>query len=202
MLKPQCLGALCSKKRSSADTSAFSQTSASRRLLSRITAYPALGLSSGKLMAGAVTVKCLFGRAGRRRLKREGDGATPIASMRILFGFFRSDRVRRPYAHISFRAISRQDGWSDDPCSPNYNHFIRRPEPTRYERLERSDRLYDIVLVLDYNAAPRIRGFGSAIFCHLSEPDRPTAGCIAISEADMRRLLPRLSRRTRLIVAQ
>jgi L,D-peptidoglycan transpeptidase YkuD (ErfK/YbiS/YcfS/YnhG family) len=40
---------------------------------------------------------------------------------------------------------------------------------------------------------PAIRGRGSAIFLHIAKPGyAPTEGCIAISPAAMRRLLPLL----------
>ena len=39
------------------------------------------------------------------------------------------------------------------------------------------------------------RGRGSAIFFHLARPGlTPTAGCVAIAAADMRKLAPRLAR--------
>lgn len=61
----------------------------------------------------------------------------------------------------------------------------------------RDDHAYDVVLVLDFNLRPRIRGGGSAIFFHLAHGDgRPTAGCLALERADMLKLLPRLSART------
>ncbi len=61
---------------------------------------------------------------------------------------------------------------------------------------------YDIVLVLDHNQSPRVRGRGSAIFFHLTNTrsSTGTAGCIAISPADMRRLLPRLARDCRMVI--
>ncbi len=65
----------------------------------------------------------------------------------------------------------------------------------------REDRLYDIVVDLDWNRRPAVRGRGSAIFLHLAGPDyAPTAGCIAVSPATMRRLVPFLTSRTRILV--
>ena len=58
----------------------------------------------------------------------------------------------------------------------------------------RGDGLYDVVLVLDYNLHPRVRGRGSAIFFHIAPKNfSPTAGCVAIRLEEMRRLLPRLN---------
>ena len=65
----------------------------------------------------------------------------------------------------------------------------------------RADNLYDACIVLDWNIMPRRRGRGSAIFFHLARPGfTPTQGCVAVSHAVMARLLPRLSRRTVMVV--
>ena len=59
----------------------------------------------------------------------------------------------------------------------------------------REDHLYDLTFVLDQNFSRRAKGRGSAIFFHLARPGlTPTAGCVAISAADMRKLAPRLGR--------
>ena len=60
----------------------------------------------------------------------------------------------------------------------------------------REDHLYDLTFVLDQNFTRRAKGRGSAIFFHLARPElTPTAGCVAISAADMRKLAPRLAAR-------
>ncbi len=65
----------------------------------------------------------------------------------------------------------------------------------------RRDRLYDLVVVLDYNIYPRRKYRGSAIFLHCARPDfAPTEGCIALAFDDFRRLLPRLARNALLII--
>ncbi len=93
------------------------------------------------------------------------------------------------------------DGWCDDPASPAYNRPVRAPFTQSHQRLWRSDHLYDVCLVLDFNRRPRRYAGGSAIFFHLAHGDmRPTQGCIAIAPAAMRRLLPRLHRQVRVTV--
>jgi L,D-peptidoglycan transpeptidase YkuD (ErfK/YbiS/YcfS/YnhG family) len=58
-----------------------------------------------------------------------------------------------------------------------------------------------VIGILDYNMRPRVGRRGSAIFFHLARPDlSPTAGCVALHPADMRRLLPRLSPRVVMVV--
>ncbi len=61
--------------------------------------------------------------------------------------------------------------------------------------MSRKDGLYDICLVLDWNIRSRARYRGSAIFFHLIRPGyEPTAGCIAVSLKDMRRLIQHIRR--------
>lgn len=73
---------------------------------------------------------------------------------------------------------------------------MRLPASDGADRMRRGDDLYDLVFVLDYNFARRCKDRGSTIFLHLAQPGlTPTAGGVAISAADMRRLAPRLARR-------
>ena len=67
--------------------------------------------------------------------------------------------------------------------------------------MKREDQLYDIVVELSHNERPRVQGHGSAVFFHLRRPDGgPTAGCIAVSLKDMRRILARCGPKTRIVV--
>jgi L,D-peptidoglycan transpeptidase YkuD (ErfK/YbiS/YcfS/YnhG family) len=55
--------------------------------------------------------------------------------------------------------------------------------------------------VLDQNFSCRSKGRGSAIFFHLARVGlTPTAGCVAISAADMRKLAPRLARHVVMVI--
>jgi L,D-peptidoglycan transpeptidase YkuD (ErfK/YbiS/YcfS/YnhG family) len=55
--------------------------------------------------------------------------------------------------------------------------------------------------VLDYNFTRRKKDAGSAIFFHHARPGlTPTAGCVAIGAADMRKLLPQLSGKARMAI--
>lgn len=99
------------------------------------------------------------------------------------------------------RPLRPNDGTCDDPSGPAYNRQVRLPIRWGHERMWRDDEVYDIVIVVDHNRSPRVRGLGSAIFLHLARLDfAPTAGCVAVSAPVMRRLLPRLSSRTALVI--
>ena len=149
----------------------------------------------GHVKAGPVTLACALGRAGVTHAKREGDKATPAGAMRVLHGYFRPDRMRRPFCLVPLRAMTRDLGWCDAPASPLYNRPAPLPLAEAHEVMWRRDELYDVVFVLDYNVRPRRAGRGSAIFLHCAKPGLPpTLGCVALRPADMRRLLPMLAR--------
>jgi L,D-peptidoglycan transpeptidase YkuD (ErfK/YbiS/YcfS/YnhG family) len=154
--------------------------------------------SQGFLQVGNLVFPCALGRGGISANKREGDGATPLASMRILKGYFRDDHfsgARR--ARLAMTPITKNLGWCEVPEDRNYNRPVKIPYGASHERMKRDDRLYDACLVLDWNISPRMRGRGSAIFFHLARPGfTPTQGCVAISRRTMARLLPLLSNRT------
>lgn len=157
----------------------------------------------GLLSIGGRVHPCALGRGGIAAFKREGDGATPLASMRVLVGFWRADRHRRPRSSLAFRPIRIDDGWCDAPDDANYNRPVRIPYPASHEFMLRNDRLYDHVIVLDWNIGHRKRGAGSAIFLHVAKPGlKPTEGCVAVAPEVMRQILPLLSERTVLRVVK
>ncbi len=70
---------------------------------------------------------------------------------------------------------------------------MKLPYAASAERLWREDSVYDIVAVIGFNDDPVYAGKGSAIFLHLARPDyAPTAGCVALSEFDLRAALQQL----------
>ena len=157
--------------------------------------------TQGKLIWGSHVVPCALGRGGTIRAKREGDGATPVGTWRLVEVRWRGDRMARRRTGLPTRMTRPQDGWCDDARSSLYNRPVTLPCRVGHEDLCRTDGLYDIVVVLDCNLRHPVRGRGSAIFFHLAAPDRrPTAGCVAIERAAMLRLLPRLRSGSRIEV--
>jgi len=149
----------------------------------------------GWLVAGPLRFACALGPAGIVRDKREGDGATPAGRFRLLWGYYRPDRRRPAAGRVALQPMRPDQGWCEDPASGRYNRPVRLPAADCTDRMRREDDLYDLVFVLDHNFTRRTKGRGSAIFLHVARPDlAPTAGCVAISAADMRKLAPRLAR--------
>ncbi len=155
----------------------------------------------GRLVAGALTIPCALGRSGVTRSKREGDGASPVGRLRILGGFYRPDRGPRPRSLLPLKPIRPRDGWCDAPGDRRYNRPVPLPYPASHEEMWRPDHLYDVVLDLAWNRGPIVAGRGSAIFLHLAKAGfEPTAGCVAVPEARMRRLLGVIGPRTRVVI--
>jgi L,D-peptidoglycan transpeptidase YkuD (ErfK/YbiS/YcfS/YnhG family) len=142
---------------------------------------------------------CTVGRGGLSTRKREGDGATPVGIHRIVGMLYRPDRIARPADWAL--PIRPGDLWSDDIRDPDYNLMVRAPHPFGHERLRRADRLYDLVILTDWNWPQAVKGRGSAIFIHRwRKTGHPTAGCIGLAPEDLRWIAARIRCETRLIV--
>lgn len=142
---------------------------------------------------------CTVGRSGVTCAKREGDGATPRGTHRIVGLLFRPDRMNRPADWAV--PIRPGDLWSDDPRDPDYNLMVRAPHPFGHEHLRRPDRLYDLVILTDWNWPYAEPGLGSAIFLHRwRKPGHPTAGCVALRPEHLRWIATRIHFESRVIV--
>ena len=144
-------------------------------------------------------IPCSIGRGGVTADKREGDGATPVGKHRIMGLYYRPDRLPAPAPWaIPIRPF---DLWSDDITDPAYNHLVRTPHPFSHETMRRSDPLYDMVLITDWNWPRAIPGKGSAIFLHIwRKPHHPTQGCVAFSRENLLWIIQRLTPDSQLIV--
>lgn len=132
-----------------------------------------------------------LGSAGSE--KREGDGCAPagIFAITALFGYAAPDSpfargAKLPYLHATpdLKAI-------DDPASSYYNQIVdqssvAQPDWASCEDMRRSDPRYAVGAVVAHNSEPPLAGAGSCIFLHVWESaGGPTAGCTAMSLADM-----------------
>jgi L,D-peptidoglycan transpeptidase YkuD (ErfK/YbiS/YcfS/YnhG family) len=173
-------------------------------LIRHIVVRPKPGNRSQGLLSidGRVQV-CAIGKGGIKAIKREGDGGTPLARMRLLACYVRADQVTNRQTMLPQQRISAKLGWCEVPSDRNYNRPVSLPYPVSHETMRRQDRLYDIVIVMDWNIRPRKRNGGSAIFFHVARTGlMPTEGCVALPGNVLRRLLPRLSDKTVLRVVR
>ena len=155
----------------------------------------------GYLKYRELKFRCSLGKAGISKKIAEGDNITPKGIYKIIKIYYREDRIKNIISKIKLIKIKNNMGWCDDPISKKYNQLIKLPTKYHHEKLYRNDKLYDIVLVLDYNMNPIVKGKGSAIFLHLSKNlKNKTSGCIALKKKDMLELIKKIKKSTKVII--
>lgn len=136
------------------------------------------------------TYKAVIGKNGVGKTK-EGDGKTPIGtfSLGTAFGWGKTiQNLNYPY-----RATTANDYWIDDVNSRDYNQWVTYSgNPNQrwnsYEKM--NHQLYKYGVVIRYNENPIVAGKGSAIFLHMkNSTTKYTAGCIALNETDLVKVL-------------
>ena len=68
------------------------------------------------------------------------------------------------------------------------------------EKMFRKDYKYDYIIPINYNTKNTLLGKGSAIFLHLTNNFKPTAGCIALQKKDFLILLKIINKKTKIIL--
>ena len=153
------------------------------------------------LRAGNWLLPCVIGKNGISKLKKEGDGKTPTGRHQIVGMLYRPDRLSRPRKWAL--PIRPRDIWSDDVKDPNYNLMGTAPSIFNHEQLFRSDQLYDLIIITNWNWPYAVKGRGSAIFIHSWRKNAyPTAGCIALSKKNLLMIAKFIDYGSRLIVPQ
>lgn len=136
------------------------------------------------------TIPCTVGRNGfaESGQKIEGDGKTPSGIFQIGSAFGYENDLK---SKMDFIEISDSHYWISDTSSRFYNQLVDYyPEGVYAEKMKRNDHLYKYGVVIEYNTKDIIKGKGSAIFIHVERKSKaPTAGCVAISEGNMIKLI-------------
>lgn len=141
------------------------------------------------------TVGAIVGRGGLidATNKKEGDGHTPagVYDLKTAFGY--SDTLQ---TGLDYQKATAVDIWIDDVASDDYNRWVKLPtSAASFEKLRRDDNQYSMAAVIEYNTNPVIKGAGSAIFMHVwRRYDHPTAGCVGVSQRNLRRILRHLDK--------
>ena len=146
-------------------------------------------------------LKCSVGKSGVTHSKKEGDLTTPKGLFKLGLLYYRKDRIKSLKCRIKKRVIKKRMGWCNDSRSKKYNQEIYFPFKYRAEKLYRKDEIYDIFINIKYNHSPTIKKRGSAIFLHLSNKYyKPTSGCVAIHKHDFLKILPLISKKTKISI--
>ena len=142
--------------------------------------------------------KCVIGKNGRSFDKKEGDLKTPKGTFSLGPLFYRKDKFTNPPTKLSKIPIKKNMGWCDDVNNKFYNKPILIDKKIRHEKMYRSDDIYNLVIVINYNTKNIIKNKGSAIFIHLTNNYKKTRGCIALKENDMLVLLKMINKKTKI----
>ena len=146
--------------------------------------------------------KCSIGKKGLTKKKIEGDKKTPIGIFSLGALYYRSDRNFKPITKLKCVKIKKVMGWCDDIKSKKkYNKIINISQKLRHEKLYRKDHKYDLMIVINYNTKKTKLGKGSAIFLHLTDNYKPTAGCIALKKKDFLILSKLINKKTKIKIA-
>ena len=141
--------------------------------------------------------KCSIGKNGLTSNKKEGDYSTPIGLFSLKKLYFRKDRIGLPRCNIGKKIIKKNMAWCDDASHKKYNEEIQVYTKNYKERLYRTDHKYDYIISINHNYK-KIPNKGSAIFIHLTDDYKPTAGCIALKKKDFEILLKLINKKTKI----
>ena len=142
-------------------------------------------------------LKCCIGRNGMTSNKKEGDFSTPKGLFRLEKLYFRKDRVGIPTCIIKKKKITKNLAWCDDPIHKKYNEEIQNFNKNYKENFFRKDHTYDYIITINHNKKKTPYN-GSAIFIHLTNNYKATAGCIALKKKDFEILLKLVNQKTKI----
>ena len=154
-------------------------------------------LNKNTLIIDDFRLRCCVGKKGFNSNKKEGDHSTPKGIFNFKKLYFRKDRVGIPMCKLNKKTITNNMAWCDDPNDKRYNEEIKKFNKNLKESLYRKDHKYDYIISTNHNEK-KIPGKGSAIFIHLTEDYKPTAGCIALKKKDFEILLKLIDKKTKI----
>ena len=142
-------------------------------------------------------LKCCVGKNGLNSNKKEGDYSTPKGIFNLKKLYFRKDKVGVPKCKIEKKIIKKNMAWCDDASHKKYNEEIKTFNKKLIENLYRKDNKYDYIISINHNEK-KIPNKGSAVFIHLTNNYKPTAGCVALKKKDFEILLKLIDKKTKI----
>lgn len=128
-------------------------------------------------------------------IKKEGDGRSPVGIFKIgpAFGFLdKAGQIKLDYFPLTETSFC-----VDDTHSRYYNQLLDRASIANPDwnsgEVMREVPLYQWGSVIQHNQNPIEPGSGSCVFLHIWRgPNQGTAGCIALEESSLTRILAKL----------
>lgn len=126
-------------------------------------------------------------------IKQEGDLRSPagVFLVKTAFGFTPQKDKK---IHIPYQFLSETSVCVDDAKSKYYNQIINTTSIIKRdwnsgEQMKQIPQ-YKLGAVIEYNTNSPLANAGSCIFLHIwRNPDAGTAGCVAMSESDLKHIL-------------
>ena len=150
------------------------------------------------LLFGEFKFKCSIGKKGITSKKFEGDKKTPRGIFSLGPIYYRKDKFSKLDTKLKKISIKKYMGWCDDANSKYYNKQIRINNKIKHEKMFRKDKMYDLLLPINYNSRKPVKNKGSAIFIHITKNYKKTLGCISIKEKDFLVLLKVINKKTKI----
>jgi zinc D-Ala-D-Ala dipeptidase len=144
---------------------------------------------------------------GTAPVKKEGDDKAPAGIFHLSSAFGYAPDRSASWVKLPYLALTTKIEGVDDPKSRYYNKLVDRSRVAKVdwssaEKMRRDDMLYKWGVVVDHNPAA-LAGAGSCIFLHIwKNSASPTAGCTAMPEKDLVRLIRWLDPARRPILVQ
>lgn len=142
-------------------------------------------------------------KLNKGKLKKEGDGNSPAGIFR-LSGLFGYEDIR---SEMNSLKVDKQTFCVDDSKSVYYNQIVKsdtvKKDCNSAETMRMKSDVYKFGIFVDYNVKPAIPNMGSCIFMHIwSGSNKPTAGCTAMKESDILKLIHFLDKKKNPILVQ
>ena len=154
-------------------------------------------LNKNTLIIDDFKMRCCIGKMGLNSNKKEGDYSTPKGLFNLGKLYFRKDRTNIPKCKLDKKSIKENMSWCDDPKHKKYNEEIKTHNKNLKENLYRKDHKYDYIISISHNEK-KIPGKGSAVFIHLTDNYKPTAGCVALKKKDFEILIKLINKKTKI----
>lgn len=137
------------------------------------------------------------------KLKKEGDGNAP-AGIYYLSGLFGYQTIS---SKMNSLKVDKKIFCVDDVKSAYYNQIVSsdtvKKDWTSAETMRMKSDEYKYGIFVDYNLNPATPGKGSCIFMHIwSKSTAPTAGCTAMTEANILKLISFLDKSKNPVLVQ
>ena len=156
---------------------------------------------NGTLIFKKFQFKCAIGKKGLKKNKKEGDGTTPKGIFSFTTLYYRADRIKKINTYLKCKKIKKNMGWCNNPYDKKYNTEFNLKSKKKGEKLFRKDYRYNLFIPINYNTSPVIPNKGSAIFLHLTDNYKPTAGCVSIKLNDFLFILKFIKPNTKIKIA-